>query len=155
MKKGKYIALCYHYIRSREASERYPRIIGHTEEVFRRQISMLRKQFSIISPEAALFLSCGSRSVINETGILFTFDDGLSDHFLAAKILAKNNIRALFFLPSCVFVDNLPANPIIIHYGLAVLGIRKFIELLNQGIEKLNIDTIFDTSWNGINIYDS
>ena len=72
----------------------------------------------------------------NKIGLLITFDDGLSDHYIAAKILAKHGIKALFFIPTCILEENLPVNPIIIHYCIATFGILKFVEELNYRLEK-------------------
>lgn len=131
-KKSGYLALCYHYIRSAETARRFPRILGNREDLFLDQIKMLEKNFEIISPKQALDFSYGRFRPAEKTGLLITFDDGLSDHYLAAKILKERQIKGLFFIPTCILIDNLPANPVIIHYILAVYGIAGFLKEYNK-----------------------
>ena len=90
---------------------------------------MFFKNFEFITPKNTLDFSYGDYTINkNKIGLLITFDDGLSDHYIAAKILAKHGIKALFFLPTCIIEENLPANPIIIHYCIAKFGVSKFID---------------------------
>lgn len=116
-----YIGICYHYI---ECS--FPGISGVSINNFREHIKMLSTKYQVISPEEALQFSYGDFYLRDRYGILFTFDDGLSDQYLAACILAENNIKAFFFIPTCIFKDGTPANPTILHYCLARYGITKF-----------------------------
>ena len=132
-----YLSLCYHYIRDNPNATLFPRILGTSVDVFEQHIDMFLKHFELISPKNALDFSYGDYKIQqNKTGLLITFDDGLSDHYIAAKILAKYGIKALFFIPTCIIEENLPANPIIIHYCIAKFGISKFVNELNQCLKK-------------------
>ena len=132
-----YLSLCYHYIRDKSSTELFPRILGTSVDVFEQHIDMFFKHFDLISPKDALDFSYGNFSTKqNKIGLLITFDDGLSDHYIAAKILAKYNIKALFFIPTCIIEENLPANPIIIHYCIAEFGVSKFVVELNLCLKK-------------------
>ncbi len=51
----------------------------------------------------------------------------MSDHYEVAKVLKENEIQGVFFIPTCILEDDKPANPIIIHYGLAIFGIERFL----------------------------
>ncbi len=104
---------------------------------FEEHIEMFFDNFELITPENALNFSYGDYKIQeNKIGLLITFDDGLSDHYIAAKILAKHGIKALFFIPTCILEENLPANPIIIHYCIAKFGVLKFVQALNYHLEK-------------------
>lgn len=131
-----YLSLCYHYIREPEAAKSFPRILGTSTDVFEKHIEMFLKNFKLITPNDALTFSYSDYDLKNNIGLLITLDDGLSDHYVAAQILAKYGIKALFFIPTCIIEENLPANPIIIHYCIAQSGLDKFVKELNYLLEK-------------------
>ena len=132
-----YLSLCYHYIRDTNSEKLFPKILGTPVNIFEEHIEMLLNNFELITPENALNFSYTDFNwKKNKIGLLITFDDGLSDHYIAAKILAKHGIKALFFIPTCILEENLPVNPIIIHYCIATFGILKFVEELNYRLEK-------------------
>jgi peptidoglycan/xylan/chitin deacetylase (PgdA/CDA1 family) len=132
-----YLSLCYHYIRDEKSSDAFPRILGTSVNEFEKHIEMFFKHYKLITPSDALSFSSGDYNFKeNQTGLLLTFDDGLSDHYLAAKILAKHGIKAIFFIPTCILKDNSPANPIIIHYCIAKFGLIKFLIELKSSLEK-------------------
>ena len=135
--KSVYLSLCYHYIRDTNSEKLFPKILGTPVNIFEEHIEMLLNNFELITPENALNFSYTDYKIQeNKIGLLITFDDGLSDHYIAAKILAKHGIKALFFLPTCILEENLPVNPIIIHYCIATFGILKFVQELNYRLEK-------------------
>ncbi|PJE51055.1 MAG: hypothetical protein COV29_02155 [Candidatus Yanofskybacteria bacterium CG10_big_fil_rev_8_21_14_0_10_36_16] len=135
-----YLGLCYHYIRSRQSQKDFPRILGSSQEEFIKHVEALKKQFRIIDPKELIDLHYGKHTLQDaRPGILVTFDDGLSDHYLAAQILNSLGINALFFVPTCVFSENLPANPIIIHYGIAIFGVKYFLEVYNHIVSNENL----------------
>jgi len=132
-----YLSLCYHYIRDSDSQKSFPRILGTPVDVFEEHIEMFFKNFELINPKNTLDFSYSDYTINkNKIGLLITFDDGLSDHYIAAKILAKHGIQALFFLPTCIIEENLPANPIIIHYCIAEFGVLKFVDELNKCLKK-------------------
>ena len=140
------MGLCYHYLRLNKQSDPFPRILGTNIDEFQNHLSMLQKNYQLISLEDASNLSYGGISFHKKNlGILITFDDGLSDHYTAAKILSELNISAIFFIPTCILEEKLPANPIIIHYTIAVFGIEKFLKefreiLVNNKLDKKLFD---------------
>lgn len=102
---------------------------------------MLQKHYQIISLDDAVNLSYGDfRLPEKKPGVLITFDDGLSDHFTAAKILAELDISAVFFIPTCILDEKLPANPMIVHYTIAVFGIEKFLQEFKSVLQNYNLD---------------
>ena len=85
-----YLSLCYHYIRDTNSEKLFPKILGTPVNIFEEHIEMLLNNFELITPENALNFSYTDYKIQeNKIGLLITFDDGLSDHYIAAKILAK------------------------------------------------------------------
>jgi peptidoglycan/xylan/chitin deacetylase (PgdA/CDA1 family) len=153
-----YVVLCYHYLRQNKDLDKFPRILGTNITEFKNQLSMLDKNYEFIS------LDHISNSFDKKTNfhkkspkILLTFDDGLSDHYTAAKILNELNISGVFFVPTCIIEDKLPANPIIIHYTLAIFGIELFLKEYKKNLEILELDSkLLDVSYskNDDNVWD-
>ena len=139
--KNGFLSLCYHYVRSKDAQKEFPKILGNSVDEFKNHIEMLKSNYKIISlSDIEKFILKNQNLNDAKYSILITFDDGLSDHFEAAKILHENNINAIFFIPSCIFKDNLPANPMIIHYSLAIFGIEKFLDEYRIAIQKNGLE---------------
>ncbi len=149
----KLLSLCYHYIRYPKDADPFPRILGNSVDQFRDHLEGIKNHFEIVSPDqtrAFFYEEVGGF----DCGVILTFDDGLSDHFLAAKILAENGIRAFFFVPTCIITEKLPANPTIIHYGLACYGIEKFLKFFREAMGGADFDINFrkgDDPWVIIN----
>jgi len=102
---------------------------------------MIKKEFTILSLEKIQSIYYNQNEVLNDkTGVAITFDDGLSDQFEAAKILSENNISGIFFIPTCIIKERLPANPIILHYAIAIHGIKKFIDELKIAYDEIMIE---------------
>lgn len=138
------MALCYHYVRNQ--NNQFPRILGTRIEDFEKNIAVIKNKFNMISQDDILESYYAEKNEIGyEKGMLFTFDDGLSDHFEAAKILFKNNIKAIFFIPTCIITEQLPANPTIIHYTIAEFGITMFLKFFHRALKyyKVNDDRYF------------
>ena len=136
-----YLSLCYHYIRDNSSEQSFPRILGTSVDEFEKHVEMFSNFFKLITPSDALSFSYGDYNFNDgEIGLLLTFDDGLSDHYVAAKILAKHGIKAIFFIPTCILKDELPANPIIIHYCIAKFGLSNFLNFFKSSLETNSID---------------
>ena len=133
-----YLSLCYHYVR--ELNNDFPRILGTAKNIFEDNIKMLKQNYTLIDQKDVLEFTYNNR-IFNDskTGMIITFDDGLSDHYEAAKILAKNNINAIFFIPTCIIKEKFPANPTIIHYCIAKYGIIGFLKFYKNSLEKFNL----------------
>jgi len=136
--KKRFITLCYHYIRP-DFDNPFPKILGTKKSDFIDHINFIKKKYHIDEPENILDFNL-SLNYKKKVSILFTFDDGLSDQFEAGKILREHDIRAIFFIPSCIVQDKLPSNPIIIHYALALYGLDKFITKYNDIAKGLKLD---------------
>ncbi len=140
VRRNGYLSLCYHYIRPEKKLNLFPKILGNKIDEFHKHIRLLKKNYSIISPDDAWRFSYTDFSLNSKNGLLFTFDDGLSDHYKAAQILADYNIKAFFFIPTCVLMDKLPANPTIIHYCVAAHGLDEFLNTYRNALEKYKIN---------------
>ena len=133
-----YLALCYHYIRPNE-NDPFPRLLGTKISEFEDQIKILRKNYQMISLDDVLKFSYKKSKLNNEkNSMLITFDDGLSDHFNAAKILHENEVKGTFFIPTCILKEKLPANPMIIHYSIALCGLEKFLNAFKNALKFYN-----------------
>lgn len=134
-----YLSLCYHYIRTPKQEERFPNILGISISEFEKQLKKLKVKFNFLSLNDLIDIYYLKKHIkIKKPGLLLTFDDGLSDHYEAAKILFEQNISAVFFVPSCILKDNLPANPNIIHYTIAKFGIKKFLDIYECALQKMD-----------------
>lgn len=136
----KYFVLCYHYIRTPQDEIMFPRILGTTEKEFHDHILKFKDYFDFISISQINNIS-GIEKFSKKIPLFFTFDDGLADHYFAAKILYEHGIRASFFIPTCIIEEKLPANPIIIHYFLAIFGIGKSLEIIRSIFYEFGYDT--------------
>ncbi len=102
---------------------------------------MLRRDYEIISLNDAKDFSYSDFQFKDKRyGMLLTFDDGLSDHYTAAMAMAEYGIKGVFFIPTCILTDNMPANPTIIHYSLARYGINGFLKAYHNALEEYKID---------------
>jgi peptidoglycan/xylan/chitin deacetylase (PgdA/CDA1 family) len=151
-----YISLCYHYVRPEKNIDPFPKLLGTRINEFEKHVKMLKDNFELISLKQAYDFSHDNLLLKEKPGLLISFDDGLSDHFTAAKILNKYNIKAVFFIPTCIIEDNLPANPIIIHYAIEKFGIAQFLTEYESSLKKfkieknelsINYDSKIDNPW--------
>ena len=134
---GGYVGLCYHYIRPPKDQDPFPRLLGTRREAFLQQLAMLKRHYEVLSPgDAQRFSYADFQLGPDRAGVLLTFDDALSDHYEAARLLAEQGIKALFFLPTCVLQDRLPANPTVIHYGIAAFGLEAFLGFYRAALEE-------------------
>jgi peptidoglycan/xylan/chitin deacetylase (PgdA/CDA1 family) len=143
-----YLSLCYHYIRPDE-NDPFPRVLGTKISEFENQIKMLKKNFQLISLDDVLNFSYKKSKLSNEKhGMLITFDDGLYDHFDAAKILYTNGVKGTFFIPTCILKEKLPANPMIIHYSIALCGLQNFLDTFRNALKHFELsESNFNVSY--------
>ena len=118
MQRGFY-SLCYHYIR-KDQDDPLPRLLGTKFSKFNEHVEMIKKEYNPISLDGVSSFFYNKLNFQDKNGLLVTFDDGLADQFEAAKILSENGISGVFFIPTCIIKDKLPANPVIIHYAIAI-----------------------------------
>ena len=134
------MALCYHYIRPATSTDKFSKLQGLSQQMFRQHVEMLLEHYQILSPQDAISFSGGTYEFLNDKpGLLLTFDDGLSDHFDAAKILSEYGIKALLFLPTCTLLDGLPANPNIVHYCIAQYGLKRLLSCYEAALDLFEV----------------
>jgi peptidoglycan/xylan/chitin deacetylase (PgdA/CDA1 family) len=132
-----FFSLCYHYVKNFSSKNPFNRILGTSEDDFYLHIEHLAKNYEFITLDDVYDLLYRQKNFkTDKTGLLITFDDGLSDHYTASKILSEFGIQGVFFIPTCIVDENLPANPTIIHYAIAKFGIQKFLNVYNQFINE-------------------
>ena len=138
-----FLALCYHYLRT--GNEEYKRILGTFLDEFHRHIQRMAVNYRVIDLDTVqryFYSNDLLPSAEKSIGLLFTFDDGLSDHYCAAEILAEYGYRGVFFIPTCILQDRQPANPTIIHYCLAIKGIDGFLVSYRHALETFGLDML-------------
>jgi peptidoglycan/xylan/chitin deacetylase (PgdA/CDA1 family) len=96
---SKLLFVNYHYIRDASAY-RYPGIHPLSPGVFERQIASIKKSFHVAEPgEVEDFFLNGRK--FTRPSVFITFDDGLVDHWQAARdVLNPLGIKAAFFVCS-------------------------------------------------------
>lgn len=134
-----FISLCYHYIRP-EVNP-FPKILGNEINEFQNHLKMLQQNYSLISPDDVLNFYHSDQSFTNSKNVLLTFDDGLVDQYEAAKILQEQDMKAIFFIPTCILDEKLPANSMIIHYCIAEFGVANFLNMYHDVLEELKLKT--------------
>jgi peptidoglycan/xylan/chitin deacetylase (PgdA/CDA1 family) len=141
--------LCYHYIRPLNDLDPFKKLLGASEEEFYNHLEILSKNYEFITLNDAYdFLYHNKSKQTDKPGLLLTFDDGLSDHYLAAKILSEFNASGVFFIPTCILQNHEPANPTIIHYGIAKYGITNFLEEYHNILDEKNLNNkIYNISY--------
>ncbi len=115
---GKLTVVAYHYVRDLKNS-RYPEIKGLDINLFKEQISYMRKHYNFITMEEVIY-SIDNGSIIPDKSVLLTFDDAYSDHYNNVfPILDKYNIQGSFYVPSKVISEHVVLDVNKIHFILA------------------------------------
>ncbi len=96
----KTIVFAFHYIRNKDYIN--PGIHPLRTDHFEKMINFCKKKGDIVDP-VNFFKKKLNPYKLN---FLFTFDDGLVDHFNVLPILNKNNIKGIFFLCSSFYQNN-------------------------------------------------
>ncbi len=104
--------IMYHYVRKN--LKEYPYFKSLSISRFKRQIVTLKKKYGIISNE--------NQINVKNNKVLLTFDDGLKDHLQVAKILKRNNITGIFFIPTQPLKNKKILN---VHKTHLILGKKK------------------------------
>ena len=87
----------YHYVRDLKHS-RYPAIKGLDVNLFKEQLSFLKKHYNFVTVEEVIAASKGEGKLPTHA-VLLTFDDAYSDHFnYVFPILKNEGCKALFML---------------------------------------------------------
>lgn len=137
----------YHYVRPIKNSEY--QIKGMEVEDFEKQIIILKKNYNPIGA-IDIINSLNNKKEIPDNSILFTFDDGLQDHYnYVFPILAENSIEGIFFPPGKPIIEKIVLDVHKIHFILATIkDVHSILEEIKKYLEKLknhiNVET-FDS----------
>jgi len=140
--------IMYHYIRANDPRSPFFNNLSKTE--FRLQVKRFDKKYGIIESSDELLK--------NNNKILLTFDDGLKDHFFAAKVLNKINKIGIFFLPTLTLQSKKILN---VHKTHLILGkikpkialgeLRKYIKDNKIRLKLKNLKTKFKKKYSEFN----
>lgn len=96
------LAVSYHYIRSKDGLL-HPGIHPLTPEDFESQLRVIEAKASLTGPDA--FDAWLDSQATPQRSVLLTFDDGLVDHWAAAKLLEEHDTRGAFFVCSRPYLE--------------------------------------------------
>lgn len=131
MSNSKLTVVMYHYVRDLKNS-RYPEIKGCNIELFKEQISFLKKHYNFVTVEEVLD-AYYNNSTLPEKAVLLTFDDAYKDHFNCVfPILEHEKIQGAFYPPVKAVTEHTVLDVNKIHFILASTPVEKFDKLLNE-----------------------
>ena len=108
----------YHYVRNLRHN-RYPEIKGLDSDLFKEQISYLKKHYNPVSAYDVMDAQDGGEQ-LPPKAVLLTFDDGYIDHFNEVyPVLDKNGMSGCFFPPAKCIQENLVLDVNKIHFIMA------------------------------------
>lgn len=129
-------SIMYHYVRN--YSSRFPYLNFLHYKNFEKQIEYFKLHYK--------FFDCNDFSYFQghkpiKKKIFLTFDDGLSCHYkYVYKILKKNKINGIFYIPTSPFIKSEILQPHKIHLILAKFGGLKACKVLEKNLSEKMID---------------
>ena len=130
----KLMIIMYHYVRDLGHS-RYPEIKGLDIELFREQISFLKRKYTIVTMNEVIETIKG-KNELPENAVLLTFDDGYIDNYtFVFPVLEELRIQGSFFIPGKTFSTHQLLDVNKIHYILASADEKR---LFSDLFEKLD-----------------
>lgn len=107
-----------------------------TTKQFVNQLNYIRNNYKIISTHELFEVN-----INNDDYAILTFDDGLVDHYNIVNILNKYNIKASFFVPVGIIVENIVMKTIKIQFILSVVDESIIIkEIFNHFENKSRVE---------------
>ena len=126
----------YHYVRKYNNSLPYLNFLNYIN--FEKQILYFKKKYQFFDCNDFSFFS-GSENIKNK--IFLTFDDGLSCHYkFVFKILKKNRLNGIFYIPTQPLIKNKLLLPHKIHLILSKFGGKKSFQTLMKFIDNKMLD---------------
>ncbi|MEP6495784.1 MAG: polysaccharide deacetylase family protein [bacterium] len=147
----------YHYVRDLEHS-RYPNIRGLAAADFARQVSYLKRHYTIIGGHD-LITAVTDGVALPANALLLTFDDGYADHYTEVfPVLDREGISGCFFPPARCVVDHVVLDVNKIHFVLACTpDARLLVEYVSaqiaQNESRLGLETAGEY-WNRLAVAD-
>ena len=133
MNEHRLTIIMYHYVRDLKNS-RYPSIKGLQTEMFKEQISYLKKHYNFVKIEEVIeAFNAGRSDILPKHPVLLTFDDAYSDHFNTVfPILEHNHIQGCFYAPVKAVTEHTVLDVNKIHFVLASTSDDKLPNLINE-----------------------
>ena len=129
----------YHYIRKFNKETKNLNFLHHNS--FIKQLNFFKKKYSFYN------LDDNFKNINSDNNkILLTFDDGLKEHLLIAKILKKKNIKGIFFISSKPLISKDFLTVHKIHLILAKFNEKQ----LEQLFIKFNLEEFFKRKLFGV-----
>lgn len=145
MKNTEVTVVMYHYVRDL-VNSRYPDIKGLDLNLFKQQISFLKKNYSFITMEQ-LIDSIENKISLPKNAVLLSFDDAYIDHYTNVfPILANEGIQGSFYAPVKALTKHEVLDVNKIHFVLAScedknLLVQKCFDLLDQSRSQYKLET--------------
>ncbi|PIR66415.1 MAG: hypothetical protein COU51_03995 [Parcubacteria group bacterium CG10_big_fil_rev_8_21_14_0_10_36_14] len=128
--------IMYHYVRDADKTP-FPKINAIGTDLFKNHIERFKSEYEIISLEDVRQSVLGQKELPSKACV-FTFDDGLSDHYDSVfPILKKYGIKGVFF-PITMSLEGKVANVHKVHFLLAKIGTKRLAEEYYEFIKKQN-----------------
>ncbi len=125
----------YHYVRDLSHS-RYPGIKGLDTDLFKEQITYLKKKFTIVKMEDIIDITTGG-GCLPDNSALLTFDDGYIDNFITVlPILKQYKLQGSFFIPGKTFTEDILLDVNKVHFILASAPEREVVQDLLSLLDK-------------------
>ena len=129
-------SIMYHYIQDFDYKKPYFTYLNYKN--FEKQINYFKHNYNFFDCNNFNFFK-GLNNINNK--IFLTFDDGLSCHFkYVLKILKKNKLNAIFYIPAQPYLTKKILNVHKIHLILGTFGEKKSCKLLDKYISKKMLD---------------
>lgn len=131
MKNENLTVVMYHYVRDLKHS-RYPAIKGLDVNLFKEQVSFLKKHYNFVTVEEVIAASQGEGK-LPAHAVLLTFDDAYSDHFnYVFPILKNEGVQGAFYAPVKAITQHKVLDVNKIHFILASTPEEKMSSLLKE-----------------------
>lgn len=125
----------YHYVRDLSHS-RYPGIKGLDTDLFKEQITYLKKKFTIVKMEDIIDITTRVGCLPDNCALL-TFDDGYIDNFITVlPILKQYKLQGSFFIPGKTFTEDILLDVNKVHFILASAPEREVVQDLLSLLDK-------------------
>ena len=124
----------YHYVRNYD--KLYPNFKFLKKKSFLNQIKNFENTLGVISKKSEIY-KCPNK-------FLLTFDDGLKDHYEAAKILKKRGHIGIFFIPTFPYIKNKILDVHMIQLITSKMKSEDLMNELNFFLKKNNLKYIYE-----------
>lgn len=145
MQSDQVIAITYHYLR-KECFDGKVKLHGLDFSEFRRQVESLLSAYHPLTLDEFRDYVCAGRA-LKKKGVIFTFDDGLKEHYSEAFTYLKGKgIPGFFFIPTRAVAEQAVLSTHKRHILIGLLGesafIDRFLAELKSSDPEFNLDAL-------------